>query len=40
MLLKVPAEKGGGYSALLEVFHQIHCLVSFKFIPLAVIRYA
>ncbi len=27
-LMKVPDEKGGGYSALLEVFHQIHCLAS------------
>jgi hypothetical protein len=39
MLVKVPADKGGGYSALLEVFHQLHCLVSFEYILLGVIRF-
>jgi hypothetical protein len=26
--VKAPPDKGDGYVALLEVFHQIHCLVS------------
>jgi hypothetical protein len=30
----VPDEAGGGYVALLDVFHQIHCLVSHHLIPL------
>jgi hypothetical protein len=25
---KLPEEKGGGYLAMLEVFHLLHCLVS------------
>lgn len=26
--IRVQDEYGGGYTALLEVFHQLHCLVS------------
>jgi hypothetical protein len=25
---RVPPEKGGGYAAMIEGFHQLHCLVS------------
>ena len=25
--IRVPDEYGGGYTAMLEVFHQLHCLV-------------
>lgn len=28
---KIPEEHGGGYLAMLEVFHLLHCLVSFFF---------
>ena len=26
---KVAAERGGGYAALVETFHQLHCVVSY-----------
>lgn len=28
--VKLPPDSGGGYMAWLEVFHQLHCLVSFE----------
>ena len=30
--VKLPPERGGGYMAMLEVHHQIHCVVSRRFI--------
>jgi hypothetical protein len=29
--LKVPLSRGEGFAGLLEVFHQIHCLVSERY---------